>query len=410
MKISLCCSRAAVRNIQLANYLEKFGYLYRLYLPYDMRKIPYNLIAKIRGKSEEVLQVPKNKAYTSLLYSLATELIGDYKPFSRLVSPSHTYLLGALADFTIAPKLKPGSDILIAESNIALKILKQAKRDGALAVLDRTNSHIKFQAELLISEYRRFGLEYRFDKRLIERGIQEYESADYIFVLSDFVKRSFEEKGIPPEKIRVVPSGIDIETFRFRKKKPRVFRVIFCGGINIKKGIPYLVQAFNELGLKNSELVLIGPMSPEIKPILEQYKGTFRHISWVPRRELHRYLCSSSVFVLPSIEEGLAKVIIEAMACGLPVIATTNTGAENVIKNGKEGFIVPIRDVEALKDRMKYLYRHPQVRWKMGKLGRKKVEKQFTTAHYAQRVITVCKQIMGEKNAVTSRQVHNKNR
>ncbi len=389
MKLTISCSRGAIRHIYLANSLDKKGYLQEIFVPYDARKFPYKLL-----KKREDITIDPRKVRTNFLHTVMLELIGDYGPLVSLFHPSNRYLLGEIADRYVAYRLKAGVDFVIAESNMALHTIRKSKKIGAISVVDRTNSHIEFQVKLLREEYKKFGQKFAIDKRVIEKNVQEYKETDYIFVLSSFVKESFLKKGIPEHKLVLVPSGIDIKRFKPLKKRDKIFRIIFCGGLNLKKGVQYLLQAYSELQLKNSELVLIGPVSTSIESILAEYRGYYTHIGWVPRNLLYRYFSQGSVFVLPSIEEGLAKVIMEAMACGLPVIATTNTGAADIIRNGKEGFVIPIRNIRALKEKIIYFYENPQMGKKMGENARKRIESNFTLEHYVQRVVKACERIL----------------
>jgi glycosyltransferase involved in cell wall biosynthesis len=157
--------------------------------------------------------------------------------------------------------------------------------------------------------------------------------------------------------------------------------------MRLRKGVQYLLQAFSELSLENAELMLLGSMEKEMEPLFEKYKGLFKHMGHIPFEKLYDYYSQGSIFVLPSVEEGLALVQPQAMACGLPVICTTNTGGEDIIRNGKEGFIVPIRDVEALKEKILYLYDHPKAREKMSHAAKKRVEKGYTWDDYGDRMI-----------------------
>ena len=87
-------------------------------------------------------------------------------------------------------------------------------------------------------------------------------------------------------------------------------------------------------------------------------------------------------------------VQLQAMACGLPVICTTNTGGEDIIRNGKEGFVVPIRDVEALKEKILYLYNNPEKCKRMGYNAKKMVRENFTWDYYGDRIIKKYKEIL----------------
>ena len=205
--------------------------------------------------------------------------------------------------------------------------------------------------------------------------------------------QTYIEKGIDPKKLIQIPYGVDLTNFKQIQKEDDIFRVIFAGSLSLRKGVHYLLKAFSELGLKNAELVLIGSVSNEIKSFMEKYKRYYHYIGKVPHLELYRYLSQGSIFVLPSIEEGLANVIPQAMACGLPVICTTNTGGADIIRDEKEGFIIPIRDVEALKAKILYLYENEDKRKFMSEEALKRA-KEFTWDAYGNKVITAYKKIL----------------
>ena len=135
-------------------------------------------------------------------------------------------------------------------------------------------------------------------------------------------------------------------------KRDSVFRLIFGGGLVIRKGVHYLLQAFAELNLPKAELLLIGPVTEEIRPFLKKYAGSFRQINYQPLSELYNFYSQGSVFVFPSLEEGHGLVISQAMACGLPVIVSTNTIAHDLVREGADGFVIPVRDVDALKEKI----------------------------------------------------------
>jgi starch synthase len=99
-----------------------------------------------------------------------------------------------------------------------------------------------------------------------------------------------------------------------------------------------------------------------------------RFFGSIPRAELYAYYNQGLVFVLPSIEEGLALVQAQAMACGLPIIATTNTGAEDLFADGIEGFIVPVRAPEAIREKVLHLYKNPELRRGMGDASLRRVQ------------------------------------
>ena len=200
-----------------------------------------------------------------------------------------------------------------------------------------------------------------YDARSLEKRLHEYDEADLITVLSNFARSTFLDRGVPKSKLAVVRPAADLSRFQPSPKHDRVFRVLFVGTLGIRKGLGYLLEALSDLRLSDFELLLIGSLSAEAKSLLARFrdKVPFRVVGFVPRTQLYRYYSQGSVLVLPSLVEGLAGVMAQAMACGLPVIATPHTGAANVYKHGVEGHIVPPRDVAAIREKVLLLYEDP---------------------------------------------------
>ncbi|MDX9982371.1 MAG: glycosyltransferase family 4 protein, partial [Lentisphaeria bacterium] len=267
--------------------------------------------------------------------------------------------------------------------------MRRAKKRGAVTVLERGSTHIAAQYDLMAEEAARWNVVPPAnaipDPRLIAKEMREYEEADYIAIPSSFVRRTFVERGIPEEKLIVVPYGADLEKFRPVPKEDNVFRVTHIGG-SIRKGTQYLLQALTELNLPNSELVLIGSPDIVVQRFLDAYPGRLVHRRGVPQTELYKYYSNSSVYVLPSIEEGLAMAQLEAMACGVPILCSTNTGGEDVIRDGVDGYVVPVRDVGALKERLLALHSDEATRVEMGRSARKRAA-EFTWERYGREIL-----------------------
>ncbi len=173
---------------------------------------------------------------------------------------------------------------------------------------------------------------------------------------------------------------MDTSRFRPLDEVPfHPFRALFVGQVGIRKGVPYLLEAWQRLSWRDAELWLVGRVSRNASP------------SWRVTRALPG-LClighlddpveayrQADVFVFPSIEEGSALVTYEALACGLPVVTTPNAGS--VVRDGVEGFVVPIRDVEALAERIEQLRSDERLRQEMRKAARARAEG-FTWERY----------------------------
>ena len=144
------------------------------------------------------------------------------------------------------------------------------------------------------------------------------------------------------------------------------------------------------------ELWHVGTISSEIK-FFDYNQKNIKYLGTKPQNELYKYYNECDVFVLPSLEEGLAMVTLQAMACGLPVICTPNTGIENVLtKDGEEGFLIPIRDPSAIVSKVLQLYNNSKLKIKMGEAALKRVKKGFTWDDYGKRYVEFLKSIENE--------------
>jgi starch synthase len=228
----------------------------------------------------------------------------------------------------------------------------------------------------------------------LERKEREISLADAIVVPSTAVARSLLDAGVEQEKINVIPFGSPHDYFQPQPKNDKTFRALFVGRIGARKGVHYLLQAWQKLNLTDAELLLVG-MNEIGDRYLGQYEDYFRYIPSVPHATLNQYYSSASVFVFPSLVEGLALVLLEAMACGIPIITTENAGGSDIITDGVEGFIIPIRNVEAIQEKLEWCYSHPQELAEMGKAARKKAE-ELTWKLYRDRLSSLVLEVMNQ--------------
>lgn len=367
----------------LASQLQKKGYLSQLITPYPRFEVVKYAI-------------PKQKVMSFIAKELIQRAWEGLPAWVRQRT-NPQYYLRQWFDRFVEKNLK-NADIFVGWSGGSLRSLRRAQSLGMVTVIERGSTHIQTQDELLRNEFSRLGIPATSlnipDPRTIETELAEYDQADYICVPSLFAKNSFLKKGFPEKKILHNPYGTDLKLFRKEEKHDTVFRVIFAGGICIRKGVHYLLRAFSELNLPNAELWLIGVIDVGMKPFLKKYAGTFRLVGKAPQGELYKYYSQGSVFCILSIEEGLALVQAQAMACGLPVIATTNTGAADIIRDGIDGYIIPIRDVRACKEKLLYLYENQDICSKMGESARQRVSTGFTWDDYGTRMITAYERIL----------------
>jgi glycosyltransferase involved in cell wall biosynthesis len=170
---------------------------------------------------------------------------------------------------------------------------------------------------------------------------------------SDLALQSFTDMGVAADKLHRIPYGVDISAFRATTVRDDEFRVLFVGALGVRKGLHDLLQGFAQAELPNARLVLAGPAEPEADRLLARFPvAALERTGPLPRAAVAEQMSRASVLVLPSVEEGLALVMAQALACALPVIATRNTGAEDLFADGDEGFIIDIRDPEAIAERL----------------------------------------------------------
>jgi alpha-maltose-1-phosphate synthase len=270
---------------------------------------------------------------------------------------------------------------------------------GHVWVCNRGSAHILTQKALLEEEHAKWGAPSPlFTQAHLERCLQEYAECDAVVVPSDFARRSFLEQGIEAGRIYVQPYGVDTRMFRPHAKADRVFRVLFVGVASIQKGIGYLFDALRPLVLQGRcELVLAGRLDCAARHLLRANRETFSHVGVYPRSALSGLYSQASVLVLPSIQEGLALVQAQAMACGVPVIASRNTGAENLFTNGVEGFIVPARNAPAIRERLEWMLSHPSEREAMGAAAMERVKHLGGWESYGRNCLAMYRELVGRK-------------
>jgi glycosyltransferase involved in cell wall biosynthesis len=283
-------------------------------------------------------------------------------------------------------------NVVVGVNFTSLEVFKIAKRMGMVTFLSQRIQHPIIRQQIIEQELRqrnvtkdRF-LEPDFEE-YAKRGAAEAEIADFILCPSTSVIDSMKAYGVPEEKLVLLPFGVDLKRFDGTAKPPEdnKFRILYVGKVGYLKGIPYLLEAFRQLQLPDSELILVGGLDGLERTCFEA-QNSVTHVDWLAPHRLNQYYLSADVFVLPSLSEGSALVSYEAMAAALPVIATSVSGT--VVRDGLDGFIVPPADVEALKDSIVCLYKSPDLKRQMGDSARAHIQ-QFSWDHYRRNVADV---------------------
>jgi len=302
-------------------------------------------------------------------------------------------------DGYVADRL-PDCDVFIGISGSGLKTGRLAQKRGGKYICDRGSSHIRYTNEILTEEYRRWGQEFEgvYHKHLT-REEHEYDQADLITVPSKFARRTYIEMGVPPEKLRHVAYGADLSRFS-KVADPPVdsFEVLCVGHIAFQKGVPYLLEAFEKFRHPHKRLTMVGAVAPEMEQFLKGKQ--WEHVEFlgnVPHARMKDVMSRSHVVVFPSINDGFGMVIGEAMACGCPVISSENSGGIDLIKDGHEGYVVPIRDSASITDRLEQLAQDPVLRETMGVRSLERVASIGGWDTYGRNYVAVLEALMADR-------------
>jgi len=359
----------------LAEQLQKKGLLGDIFTPYPR--------FALRGS-----KLPPDKVHC-LIFKEVMERGLSRIPYlsSKLEVPCYA---ANIFDRQVARRVKP-CDIFVGWSGFSLHTLRRIRGTfAAKIILEHNIVHIGAQRDILRAEEENLGIKLSmFGDGFIEKELREYEEADYIAVPSTLSKQTFLDKGFSPEKIICVPHGVDVDKFRPASKSDNRFRIIAVG-MRAIKGIHYLLKAVDELKIKDLELWLIGgAVDPELKPFLKKYSGSFKYLGAIPNSELYKYYSQGSVSALFSLSDGFGFALSEAMACGVAVICSDSVGAKDLVRDNIDGFIIPTRDTEKLKEKILYLYENPNICLNMGRSARENVANNFTWDNYGERVISI---------------------
>lgn len=293
----------------------------------------------------------------------------------------------------------PECDLYVGLSGSALPAGIKAHQRGAKFLCDRGSSHIRTQDDLLREEHALWNAPFvGIDPRTIDREESEYEEADFITVPSTFAYSTFIERGVPINKLTLLPYGVNLSRFQpVDKPDSQRFDILFVGGMSLRKGIQYLVQAYQRVSHPAKSLTFVGaPSETLIKALtaLGLWPSDAILLGHMPQVELKKVMSRSHVLVLPSIEDGFGLVMAQAMACGCPVVASKHTGAEDLITDGEDGFIVPVRDVSALTDKLQQLADELKLRDEMGEKALQKVESLDGWGNYGDKAIKIYREVI----------------
>jgi glycosyltransferase involved in cell wall biosynthesis len=310
-----------------------------------------------RAGSLAAYYTPRPKDSDSQGHAIPTRIGGLAVRLTPLrLSPGwRTFVVGGLFDGAVARRLGE-TERHLAFSGHAIRTFRATK--GAQHVLVSPTAHVNLVSRQFAMASNRYRIESTWlNEAGRQRALAEYEQADVIQVSSDYARRSFVEAGVAPEKLEVVE--LEIPT-RFAKRvepiRDGVFRVLYVGSLTVAKGVPVLVDAFSQLS-GAAELVLVGGWATRgMRRYLQARMAVDDRIVCVTGDPLS-YLRRASVLVHPSFSDGFGYAPMEALACGVPVVVTEDTGMSQHVEDGVNGFVVATGDEGAVIERLDHLRR-----------------------------------------------------
>jgi len=310
-----------------------------------------------------------------------------------------------LFDRTAAGEINSRTRIFHVFSLFQKKAVQRCEKMGVKRIMDYGTAHPVFFERIMNEEAGRLGLP-PFVFRDLDQRCDELSRMDAICIPSRFVERTFRESGYSTNNLVLNSYGVDSDFFRpqgIRYPRGAPFRVITAGMLGVRKGTDYLMKAIKSLdqqGIK-VELYLMGNAEGEFYDrVLKRYSEYITFMRTVPHADLPRYYSSADVFVLPSLLEGQARAVFEAMACGLPCIVTSHAGHDDTIHDEENGFLIPVRDSAAIAERIERLYQDPDLRSYMGRQARLTAE-QHSWIPYQDGLINLYRGFLGNDGKTT---------
>ena len=288
--------------------------------------------------------LPKKKV-TTVAFGILTILASILGKISPVIFKKLIQILSNIRSFYIdkrSSNFLDNSDIFLALSGGGLETGKLFKKKNKIYICERSSVHILEQQEILKNEYKKYNVNFNIEPWTIERELNEYKEANFILVPSEFCRNSFAKHKI--YNTEIIPYAANLDNF-FPIPKPKnkkTFDILYIGALSLQKGLPYLLDAFNNFNHPNKQLHIIGSKTGDTA--LFKNKLNFENIKvygHIPNNQLVKFINQSDIFTIASIQDGYSVVVPQVAACGLPSIVTSNNGAADAVSKHNYGFVVP---------------------------------------------------------------------
>jgi len=251
---------------------------------------------------------------------------------------------------------------------------------------------------------------------ILNKGSNVYKdlflNGDLFLPISDYWKGKLVKLNCDEKKIIVHRMGINLEKFKYSERKIQPgepIKILTVGRLVEKKGHEYLIKAIAKVITNHTNITCIiagdGPLRNKLESLVSEMgiKNYVKILGAVEQNEVIRLYKQAHIFILPSViadngdQEGIPVVLMEAQAVGLPIISTYHSGIPEVIMDGKSGFLVPEKDVNALADRLDYLIKHPEIWLEMGRCGRDFVKEKYDIKKLNQQLVEIYQNLIRGK-------------
>ncbi|MEM9885170.1 MAG: glycosyltransferase family 4 protein [Bacteroidota bacterium] len=377
--------------------LHQHGYLEQFYTLFASNKntfaqklLPNRFKGELRKRNfpgipaDRISHFPDLLVYHKLFTSdIESKIKKSFKRFDQAVA-------GAIS--------KVDYDIALSYENANLHTFQAAKQQGKITVLDLAQVHHNTIADINDIVPLEKGLTREKMRYMNALKDEALAYTDYVLTLSSFARDTMMEQGVAPERLYTANLGINPELFTSKKawNQNQKIQFLFVGTMTYRKGLDILLRAFHELHLPNVELILVGPMA-DAADQMQQYEGSYTYIPFLHHEALVHYYQQADVFIFPSYLDSWAQTVVEAMACGTPAIVTEHTGAKDAVQQGG-GFVIPINDVAALKEKILYFVEQPKEIERIGRAATK-IAQQYTWVNYHRKIVAIMEEINARRTS-----------
>ena len=271
--------------------------------------------------------------------------------------------------------------------------IQKAKAKGMKVVVDHSIAHPAFMDKQLRKEFEKHGVHFDLgiDSHFWQLVLKDCKEAEVLVVNSNFVRDTFIDAGFDSDKIKVVYLGVrqDFQSIKTQYESHRTFEILYTGSFGFRKGAEYLLQAMEQLDAMNVDyhLTIVGGYNSD-DVLLQKYH--LRHVTFVgqvPQDELHKYLADADCYLFPSLCEGCAQSGMEALAAGLPVVATYESGLP--ITHEETGLVIETANSQSIVDAIIRLKNDGALRQKIGVSAARMMKANYTWDEYAKNMCQI---------------------